>query len=241
MKASHALAITDANVKPCWHPVDADDYHDKAGQLVPRLQEHCTEAGDVRSRGYRSALWVSVPVADIVQAAVEHVFDFVPLFPTIRDEGVRSTSVPWFRPGGTFYARGGPVKGGKELAACFPTAPSLSIAVEVGQYGVRYDQALGLLDPIDNHCLVVLQTGQVEDGGHLRSVVMPPLPTSPAIRYCGLSTAQVRLVDELLTDRLRRPLGFADLDVTTLDPAVGTGTYLLSVIEHALAHNTKQP
>lgn len=47
--------------------------------------------------------------------------------------------------------------------------------------------------------------------------------------------AQVRLIDDLLTNRLGKPLGFADRDVVTLDPAVGTGTYLLGVIDHALA------
>ncbi len=46
--------------------------------------------------------------------------------------------------------------------------------------------------------------------------------------------AQVRLVDNLLVERLGKPLGFADPGVVTLDPAVGTGTYLLGVIEHAL-------
>jgi hypothetical protein len=46
--------------------------------------------------------------------------------------------------------------------------------------------------------------------------------------------AQVRLIDELLVNRLGKPLGFADPGVVTLDPAVGTGTYLLGVIEHAL-------
>ena len=45
---------------------------------------------------------------------------------------------------------------------------------------------------------------------------------------------QVRLVDELLTDRLGKPLGFADPGVVTLDPAAGTGAYLLGVIERAL-------
>lgn len=45
--------------------------------------------------------------------------------------------------------------------------------------------------------------------------------------------AQVRLIDDLLTKRLGKPLGFADSGVVTLDPAVGTGTYLLGVIEHA--------
>ncbi len=46
--------------------------------------------------------------------------------------------------------------------------------------------------------------------------------------------AQVRLIDDLLTNRLGRPLGFAEPGVVTLDPAAGTGTYLLGVIDHAL-------
>ena len=46
--------------------------------------------------------------------------------------------------------------------------------------------------------------------------------------------AQVRLVDDLLVHSLNKPLGFADSGVVTLDPAAGTGTYLLGVIEHAL-------
>ncbi|MDW8055048.1 MAG: DNA methyltransferase, partial [Anaerolineae bacterium] len=46
--------------------------------------------------------------------------------------------------------------------------------------------------------------------------------------------AQVRLVDELLRTRLHKKLGFAHPDVLTLDPALGTGTYLLSIVEHAL-------
>jgi hypothetical protein len=47
--------------------------------------------------------------------------------------------------------------------------------------------------------------------------------------------AQVRLIDDLLVNRLGKPLGFADRSVITLDPAAGTGTYLLGTIEHALA------
>ena len=46
--------------------------------------------------------------------------------------------------------------------------------------------------------------------------------------------AQVRLIDDLLIHRLGKPMGFADPGVVTLDPAVGTGTYLLGVVEHAL-------
>lgn len=46
--------------------------------------------------------------------------------------------------------------------------------------------------------------------------------------------AQVRLIDDLLVNRLGKPMGFADPGVITLDPASGTGTYHLGVIEHAL-------
>jgi len=46
--------------------------------------------------------------------------------------------------------------------------------------------------------------------------------------------AQVRLIDDLLVNRLAKRLGFADPGVVTLDPAAGTGTYLLGVVEHAL-------
>ncbi len=47
--------------------------------------------------------------------------------------------------------------------------------------------------------------------------------------------AQIRLIDDLLVNRLRKRLGFCDPGVVTLDPAAGTGTYLLGVIEHALS------
>lgn len=44
---------------------------------------------------------------------------------------------------------------------------------------------------------------------------------------------QVRLVDSLLRKRLERRMGFAAESVTTLDPATGSGTYPLSIIDHA--------
>ena len=64
----------------------------------------------------------------------------------------------------------------------------------------------------------------------------PKLRKNAGAYYTPLEVvhAQVRLVDELLASRLRKPAGFADPDVFTLDPAVGTGTYLLGVIEHSL-------
>ena len=44
---------------------------------------------------------------------------------------------------------------------------------------------------------------------------------------------QVQLTAELLRTRFGKPLAFADGGVTVLDPAVGTGTYPLAVVEHA--------
>ena len=41
----------------------------------------------------------------------------------------------------------------------------------------------------------------------------------------------VRLTDEVLVNRLEKPGGFAEESVTVIDPAVGTGTFLLSIIE----------
>ena len=65
----------------------------------------------------------------------------------------------------------------------------------------------------------------------------PKLRKDAGVYYTPVQVvrAQVRLIDDLLIHRLGKPMGFADQDVITLDPAVGTGTYLLGVIEHALA------
>ena len=43
----------------------------------------------------------------------------------------------------------------------------------------------------------------------------------------------MRLTGELLRTRLKKKLAFADDDVVVLDPAVGTGTYPLAVLDHA--------
>ena len=52
--------------------------------------------------------------------------------------------------------------------------------------------------------------------------------------------AQVRLVDVLLRTRMGKRLGWASGGVNVLDPAVGTGTYLLGIAEHALARVAEQ-
>ena len=64
----------------------------------------------------------------------------------------------------------------------------------------------------------------------------PKLRKDTGVYYTPVEVvrAQVRLIDDLLVNRLNKPLGFADPGVVTLDPAAGTGTYLLGVIEHAL-------
>ncbi len=46
---------------------------------------------------------------------------------------------------------------------------------------------------------------------------------------------QVRLVAEILDTTFGKRLAFADDGVTFLDPAVGTGTYLVAAVQHALA------
>lgn len=48
----------------------------------------------------------------------------------------------------------------------------------------------------------------------------------------------VRLTEEALVTRLDKPLGFRDPNVLTVDPAMGTGTYLHTILEHA-AHDAE--
>ena len=68
------------------------------------------------------------------------------------------------------------------------------------------------------------------------AVYDPELRKDAGVYYTPLEVvrAQVRLLDKLLATQLKKPLGFADSGVITLDPAVGTGTYLLGIIDHAL-------
>ena len=64
----------------------------------------------------------------------------------------------------------------------------------------------------------------------------PVLRKNAGVYYTPVEVvrAQVRLVDDFLSRHLGKTLGFAAPDVVTLDPAVGTGTYLLGVISQAL-------
>jgi len=47
-------------------------------------------------------------------------------------------------------------------------------------------------------------------------------------------SAMVRITESLLTGRMGRRLGFGDPDVVTLDPATGTGTFPLGVVDAAI-------
>ena len=51
---------------------------------------------------------------------------------------------------------------------------------------------------------------------------------------------QVRLASDLLANRFSKKLGFADDGVVFLDPAVGTGTYLVAAVKHGLEKVAKR-
>ncbi|MCW6003765.1 N-6 DNA methylase [Micromonospora sp. CPCC 205371] len=51
----------------------------------------------------------------------------------------------------------------------------------------------------------------------------------------GVAGALVDFVDEILRDRFKRPWGLADDDVKVVDPAMGTGTFLVEVLRSVAA------
>ena len=70
---------------------------------------------------------------------------------------------------------------------------------------------------------------------HFLAEYDPKLRKDRGVYYTPVEVvrAQVRLADELLRTRFNKTLGFAADDVVVLDPAVGTGTYPLAVLDHA--------
>ncbi|MBV8521584.1 MAG: N-6 DNA methylase [Acetobacteraceae bacterium] len=64
----------------------------------------------------------------------------------------------------------------------------------------------------------------------------PKLRKDAGVYYtpAGVVGLQVRLASELLETRFGKPLGFADDGVTFLDPAAGTGAYLLAAVRDGL-------
>lgn len=70
----------------------------------------------------------------------------------------------------------------------------------------------------------------------------PKLRKEAGVYYTPLEIVQcqVRLIDEILHKHLGKEMGFVEAGVATLDPGVGTGTYLLAIIEHALKRVEKE-
>ena len=96
-----------------------------------------------------------------------------------------------------------------------------------------------VIDVVDSAALVggATSTPWLYFYEHFLSAYDPDLRRDAGVYYTPVEVvrAQVRLVDEILTTRMARRLGFAEENVVTLDLASGTGTYLLGVIDHALA------
>ncbi len=70
---------------------------------------------------------------------------------------------------------------------------------------------------------------------HFLGAYDPKLRKDRGVYYTPVEVvrAQVRLAAELLRTRFGKPLAYADDDVVVLDPAVGTGTYPLAVLDYA--------
>ncbi len=70
---------------------------------------------------------------------------------------------------------------------------------------------------------------------HFLGAYDPELRRNRGVYYTPVEVvrAQVRLAGELLRTRFQKRLAFAGDDVVVLDPAVGTGTYPLAVLDHA--------
>jgi len=68
----------------------------------------------------------------------------------------------------------------------------------------------------------------------------PKLRNNRGVYYTPVQVvqSQVRLITELLRDRFGKKLGIVDDDVVLLDPATGTGTYLLAALDEGLAAAT---
>ena len=70
----------------------------------------------------------------------------------------------------------------------------------------------------------------------------PKLRKDAGVYYTPVEVvrAQVRLIEEILVRKLGKLMGFASKGVVTLDPAAGTGTYLLGVVSETLAKVRKR-
>lgn len=69
---------------------------------------------------------------------------------------------------------------------------------------------------------------------HFLEAYDPELRRASGSYYTPIELVEpmVRLAEDVLVSRLDKPRGFADPDVLTIDPAMGTGTYLQTILEH---------
>ena len=124
----------------------------------------------------------------------------------------------------------------------------LSRALQVLTDVLTYPAARGSLDASLNLLLRVVgvvPTGSLSTVGDpwlyfyedFLAAYDPKLRKDAGVYYTPVEVvrAQVRLIEEILVRKLDKPMGFSAEDVVTLDPAVGTGTYLLGVISETLA------
>lgn len=70
----------------------------------------------------------------------------------------------------------------------------------------------------------------------------PKLRKKSGVYYTPIEVVrcQINLIDEILNKHLNKEMGFVETGVATLDPGVGTGTYLLGIIDHAIKRVTAE-
>ncbi|MDR2697595.1 MAG: N-6 DNA methylase, partial [Holophagales bacterium] len=76
---------------------------------------------------------------------------------------------------------------------------------------------------------------------HFLAAYDPELRKKAGAYYTPIEVVrcQIRLVDKILVEEFGKPMGFLE-PLITLDPATGTGTYLLAIVEYALARAKKE-
>lgn len=95
-----------------------------------------------------------------------------------------------------------------------------------------------IIAAIDVHALIEQSSGDpwlyfYED---FLAVYDPQMRKDRGVYYTPIPVVQtqVRLISELLSEKFDYEFSFVNPNVTTLDPAAGTGTYILTAIEHGL-------
>jgi len=127
-----------------------------------------------------------------------------------------------------------------------------SIARQLGKKHSLMGKALSVLtaDTVESSVVVrtlirvigVVNWDDVSDGSadsylhlyeHFLEIYDPELRKDSGSYYTPneVVSFMVRFTEEILRDRLSKPRGFANEDVTIVDPAMGTGTFLLNIID----------